>query len=239
MGIQQGDRMHIVTEYLDAFKLTELVPVVDGPFPHRHSLVTLQTWMSQLFDGLAHMHRMGMVHRDLHGDNILIEKDSVGQPSQGPTTLRIIDFGAAKVHEVMSPSVMSHQAGCWQYYSPERRRGEGFDDRDDVWAAGCLFMELATGKMINKRPACGLGGIDFALRPESIAAAIQEFDDGCCRDLAQKALSLERHSRPQADALKDECNRMQKRRPASNDRHPLDGPSPCKVQRCHGSLRTQ
>jgi len=201
----QDDRLHIVTEFIDAFKLTELVPSCDGPFPRKHVSATVLRWMAQLFDGLAHMHKVGMVHRDLHGENVLVSRDILGAPSQGPGAVRIIDFGVAKVYDVMRPRHMSVSAGCWQYFSPERRKGAEFDDRDDVWAAGCHLTELVSGRYIKNRKGCGLDGVDFATTPACVSEAIGEcgYSNSRCRQLAEAVLIKDRHKRPGAGTARD------------------------------------
>lgn len=200
--ILQSDQLHIVTEYLDAFKMSEVIPAPDGEFPCKHATATILRWMAQLTDGLEHMHKIGMLHRDLHGDNILIEKDVNGSPSESPRAVRIIDFGVAKVQDIFKPRQMSQQAGCWQYFSPERRRGEEFDDKDDVWATGCHLIELVSGHRIRKRKGCGLDGVDFPLCPAIVAKAVQECGKNRCRTVAESIFVPFRHRRPSAAAVR-------------------------------------
>lgn len=197
------DRLHIITEYLDAFTLAVLLPGPDGAFPRKHATAAVLRWMAQLFDGLAALHKVGIVHRDLHGDNVLVERDVDGSPSQGPRAVRIIDFGVAKVYGEMKPRPMSGTAGCWQYFSPERRRGDDFDDRDDVWAAGCHLTELATGRAIRKRRGCGADGVDFATNRAHVASAVGDCGNSRCRQLAEAVLVMERSKRPCAAAIRE------------------------------------
>jgi serine/threonine protein kinase len=161
--------------------------------------------MAQLFDGLAEMHKVGMVHRDLHGENVLVQRDPDGMPSVNPRAVRIIDFGGAKVYNVLKPRQMSNLAGCMQYFSPERRRGDAFDDRDDVWAVGCHLTELVTGRVIRNRRGCGFEGVDFATSSKHIAEAISECGNSrCrCRQLAEAVLVMDRKKRPRAAAARD------------------------------------
>mmetsp|Transcript_13502 Transcript_13502/g.29635 ORF Transcript_13502/g.29635 Transcript_13502/m.29635 type:complete len:589 (-) Transcript_13502:140-1906(-) len=203
-SILQVDRLHIITEFLDARKLVEMVPVPDGPFPKRHRPASILRWTGQLLDGLAHMHQAGMVHRDLHGENILVERDIDGMPSEGPRAIRIIDFGMAKVYDVIRPQAMSNLFGCMQYFSPERRKGGEFDDRDDVWAAGCHLVELTTGRTLAKRPDCGPCGVDFATSPKQIAEALRDCGNGSrCRQLAEAILVSDPGRRPTAAVARD------------------------------------
>lgn len=204
--IVQSDRLHIVTEFLHAFKVAELVPNPDGTWPMPHSATTVLRWAQQICDGLAQLHRACIVHRDLHGDNIMVVKDNEGAPSAGWGAIRIIDFGAAGFYnDASSPRLMSQEAGCWQYFSPERRAGNAFDGRDDVWAVGCHVTELFTGRRIRCRPNCGVDGGDFALNPAAVQCAIEDCKDGGghCRQVAASLLDIKLDRRPQAAAACD------------------------------------
>eukprot|EP00439_Symbiodinium_sp_Y106_P066174 s3577_g10.t1 len=89
--------------------------------------------------GLACIHSIGMTHRDLHAENILVTVDSKGGAQTCPDSVKIIDIGLAKIYKTLEPAVMSVAGvGPAWYFSPERRRGEAFDSLDDVWAAGYL-----------------------------------------------------------------------------------------------------
>jgi serine/threonine protein kinase len=205
-SILQADQLHIVTEYIEAYSLSDLVPGIDGPFPRNHPVAAVLRWIAQLFDGLAELHKANMMHHDLHGDNILILRDAVtGTPSLGPCALRIIDFGVAKVYDdgKLQARQESIDAGCWQYFSPERRRGDDFDDRDDVWSAGCHLIELTSGRKISKRKDCGADGIDFALSPAQVAEAIDDCGNSRCRQCVEAALVIDQSRRPRAAVMRD------------------------------------
>ena len=51
----------------------------------------------QFFEGLDYLHRQGIAHRDIKPDNILV--DAEGQFNEGQPTLKICDFGSAKLLE--------------------------------------------------------------------------------------------------------------------------------------------
>lgn len=201
----QADRLHIVCDYIDAFNFSQLVPGPDGG-SDRHNPSLVLTWIAQLCDGLARMHGAGIVHRDLHGENVLVERDADLLPSSGPRAVRIIDFGAAGFNrDTMKPSLMSHEAGHRQYFSPERRKGLAFSDLDDVWAVGCHLTELTSGRLIRNREGCGLNGVDFATTPKAISEAVRLCECGCgrCSALAAMILVPDEDLRPRAGAVRD------------------------------------
>ena len=162
--------LHIVTEYIHAVKLYKFIKnSAAAPCPRE----SVRRWFLQLFKGLACIHSIGMTHRDLHAENILVTVDTRGGAQTCPDSLKIIDVGLAKICKTLEPAVMSVAGvGPAWYFSPERRRGEAFDSLDDVWAAGCMLAEMLVckGRYIQQHPDHGPGGIDFSLKP----AAIQE-----------------------------------------------------------------
>ncbi|MFY9730117.1 MAG: protein kinase [Candidatus Acidiferrales bacterium] len=98
----------------------------------------------QLAEGLAAAHEQGVVHRDLKPANLMIT----------PTgRLKILDFGLAKLIHHDVPSDMTHSitmesgtiSGTVPYMAPEQLRGLDVDPRADIYGAGAVLYELATG----------------------------------------------------------------------------------------------
>src|SRR5580765_3063323 len=108
-----------------------------GPIPEPE-LLRLAT---QLLDGLGAAHAEGIIHRDLKPGNLRLTLDG---------RLKILDFGLA--HTVQSDlnitqSVASTTGvvGTLPYMAPEQLRGEIADVRTDIYSAGVVLYELATG----------------------------------------------------------------------------------------------
>ena len=98
----------------------------------------------QLAEGLAAAHEQGVVHRDLKPANLMVT----------PTgRLKILDFGLAKLihHDVttdMTRSITIESgtiSGTVPYMAPEQLRGLDVDPRADIYGAGAVLYELATG----------------------------------------------------------------------------------------------
>ncbi|HEX3771726.1 MAG TPA: serine/threonine-protein kinase, partial [Polyangiaceae bacterium] len=98
--------------------------------------------LEQMCAALARAHDLGVVHRDLKSDNILLtskggRKDFV----------KILDFGLA--HLAMDPRLAPKGAvfGTPEYMAPEQARGEEATPQSDLYALGVLFFEMLTGQL--------------------------------------------------------------------------------------------
>ena len=118
----------------------------------------------QLAEGLSAAHDAGIIHRDLKPANIHITADD---------RLKILDFGLAKLTTgdfdaaTASQSEQTRFAGTLPYMSPEQVKGESVDARADVWAAGCVLYEMATGR--RAFPSPGLKVAEEILHLHSVA----------------------------------------------------------------------
>jgi eukaryotic-like serine/threonine-protein kinase len=113
----------------------------------------------QLADALAAAHAHGIVHRDLKPANLSLAADG---------RLKVLDFGVAQIARI-EPADLTVSAtgqgmtGTWPYMSPEQLRGEPFDERADIYAAGVVMFELLTGRRPFDAPSVA-GLLDGILR---------------------------------------------------------------------------
>ncbi len=93
---------------------------------------------AQLADVLSSAHSIGLVHRDLKPDNVIIDDDRA----------RILDFGLAFRAGSTRDARMTREgvvAGTPAYLSPEQARGTQVGPPTDVYALGCILFELVAG----------------------------------------------------------------------------------------------
>lgn len=91
---------------------------------------------------LASAHEVGVIHRDLKPDNIILLGDA-----NTPTSLKVLDFGLAKLLGTNRLTRDDVVYGTPQYMSPEQASGEELDRRVDVYALGILMYEMVTGRV--------------------------------------------------------------------------------------------
>ena len=102
-------------------------------------LVYIKLYMYQLFRALAYIHSLGVCHRDIKPQNLLLDPDSA--------ILKLCDFGSAKVLVPGEPNVAYI---CSRYYrAPELIFGAtDYTVNIDTWSAGCVLAELLLGQPI-------------------------------------------------------------------------------------------
>ena len=90
----------------------------------------------QLIDGIDMAHKMGIVHRDIKPQNIIVSTEGV---------VKIADFGiaGAAIQESGNSAVM----GSVHYISPEQARSGVSDARSDIYSFSCTLYEMLTGKL--------------------------------------------------------------------------------------------
>ena len=129
----------LVSEYISGPRVNDML--ASGPLPEKEVL----RLGVQLAQGLAAAHDHGVIHRDLKPANLRLTPDG---------RLKILDFGLAKLFQPatsdLTRSVTEAQAGAGTlpYMSPEQVRGEAVDPRTDIYAAGAVLYEMATGRRV-------------------------------------------------------------------------------------------
>jgi eukaryotic-like serine/threonine-protein kinase len=123
---------YIVLELSEGQTLQDLLER-DAPLPPAEAVAIVRS----VLQGLAHAHRLGVVHRDVKPSNILLD---------GNGHVKVADFGIAKASFAEDLTTTGNLMGTARYLAPEQVEGGPIDARADLYAAGIVLYELLTGR---------------------------------------------------------------------------------------------
>jgi tRNA A-37 threonylcarbamoyl transferase component Bud32 len=139
--LDSGDR-YMVMEFLKGESLSARIAARGRLSPSEICSIGLQ-----LLEGLSAAHEAGIIHRDLKPDNIFLITKAKGRAD----FVKILDFGISKFNVLGKDFSMTRTGsvmGTPYYMSPEQARGaKNLDARLDVYAAGVILYEAATGRV--------------------------------------------------------------------------------------------
>ncbi len=126
--------LYLVFEYLDQDLKGFMDLTGRGPAnPLKKEVV--QDFMYQLCLGCAHIHRHGVMHRDLKPQNLLVDK--------AKNVIKVADLGLGRAFSVPVKSYTHEIVTLW-YRAPEvLLGGSHYSTPVDIWSVGCIFAELA------------------------------------------------------------------------------------------------
>ncbi|CAL2224553.1 unnamed protein product [Prunus armeniaca] len=123
----------IVTEYAKGGSVRQFL------MKRQSRSVPLKLAVKQALDvarGMAYVHALGLIHRDLKSDNLLIFSDK---------SIKIADFGVARI-EVQTEG-MTPETGTYRWMAPEMIQHRKYTQKVDVYSFGIVLWELITGML--------------------------------------------------------------------------------------------
>jgi serine/threonine-protein kinase len=136
VGETEDGELYLVMEYLIGDALSSQIS--KGPMPIARAVDILE----QMTAALARAHDLGVVHRDLKSDNIMLTVRGGRNDF-----VKILDFGLAALARDPRLAPKGAVFGTPEYMSPEQARGEDAIAGSDLYALGILFFEMLTGRL--------------------------------------------------------------------------------------------
>ena len=156
----------MVMEFAQGPTLTEVITIA----PARRRIIQL---VRQLLLGLDHAHGIGLIHRDLKPDNIIVE---IAQ--DGTELPRIVDFGIAILRTphgetaeewAQRLTASGMMIGTPLYMAPEQAQCEAMDHRADLFSLGVIMYEMMAGKPPFEGTAMEIAVANISRDPPPIA----------------------------------------------------------------------
>ncbi|MGD8536912.1 MAG: protein kinase, partial [Candidatus Aminicenantes bacterium] len=123
---------YITMEYVDGKDLKRMVRMM-GQLSAGKALSIAK----QVCEGLSEAHKLGVVHRDLKPQNIMVDEEG---------NARIMDFGIARSLKTKGLTSTGVMVGTPEYMSPEQVEGKEIDKRSDIYSLGVIIFEMLTGQ---------------------------------------------------------------------------------------------
>ena len=130
VGAQDNYR-YLVLEYVEGRTLKEIIDEKGALPPTTSVQIAIR-----LLSALQHMHKNGIIHRDIKPQNILIHADG---------HVKVSDFGIARLAGSGTISKTDMVMGSVHYFSPEQAQGQEVTEASDIYSAGVVLYEMLTG----------------------------------------------------------------------------------------------
>jgi hypothetical protein len=130
---EDKNNIYIVTEYLEGGNLSDYLINLHDVIPEKKSKIICK----QIASGIKHLHKLGIVHRDIKTENILVCEEN-------GLKIKIIDFGLSKC---LCKSEKSDEClGSLIFTAPEVINRIPYDNKIDIWSYGILIYYINSGR---------------------------------------------------------------------------------------------
>jgi len=160
---------------------------------------------SHMLQGIAHVHSVGIVHRDVKPDNFLAG-------GCGGEVIKLCDFGLATPVPHGSPRKLGGTHGTPAFMSPEMLLGAGYDSKTDVWSMGAMCYKLLYGAFAYAPKALlpsemkdairsGTPGPEYKWHGQCATCVMKQIDVARFKPFLEQTLQRDPHVRPTAEVM--------------------------------------
>ena len=96
----------------------------------------IRKYTREVLEGLIYLHDKGIIHRDIKGQNILVDNHGV---------CKLADFGASRHMQSQESAQNMSFKGTPVFMSPEVIRDQRYSKKSDIWSVGCTVLQMASG----------------------------------------------------------------------------------------------
>jgi len=129
------DYLHILLEYCVSGSICKLLEQYKT-FPEN----TIRKYTTEILQGLEYLHFNNIIHRDIKGANILVDRDGV---------CKLSDFGGSKIIATELEFNRNNSFnGTPNWMAPEIVKNQEHSRFSDIWSIGCTIIEMVTGTLL-------------------------------------------------------------------------------------------
>ena len=130
---EDSSNIYIIMEYLKGGTLDSYLENIRTVISEEDS----KRISKQIAMAVQHLHNLGIIHRDLKTDNIMLKRP------KDPPTVKLIDFGLSRFH--FKSEMIKDEPGALVFNAPEIIARKFYDNRVDIWSYGILVYYMNSG----------------------------------------------------------------------------------------------
>jgi serine/threonine protein kinase len=158
------EHFHILLEYCVGGSIAKMLEVYKI-----FSENVIKKYTRQMLEGLEYLHAHNVIHRDIKGANILVDRDGL---------CKLSDFGGAKViKDEIEFKQQNSVKGTPNWMAPETVKSLEYTRFSDIWSIGCTVIEMATGEppwKDYKNPMAALYNLMHTSSPPEFPSTLSE-----------------------------------------------------------------
>jgi 5'-AMP-activated protein kinase catalytic alpha subunit len=181
--IETPKKLYLITEYITGGELFDYIVK-----NHRLSEERACEFYQQIISGIEYLHELGIVHRDMKPENLLIDHDG---------SIKLVDFGLSNIYKPNQKLTTACGSPC--YAAPEMIAGEAYHgSRADIWSCGIILFAMVCGYLPFEDPDTNV------LYNKILDGKYQtpSWLSDECRDLISKILNIDPDERYTVEQIK-------------------------------------